>query len=265
MVRVRTTPYLQPAMTDKIIHHGRFVWRELMTPDVDASKAFYGEVFNWKINEVDMGPMKYPMISVDGNDQGGIVKIDQPGMPPHWRGFVSVNDVDAGAKTAAANGGKVVFGPETMGPGRVAMLIDPAGAGIALWHSLEGDKPLPEQPALGEFCWEDLMTPDAGTVTDFYNKVVGWDVEPFPGNDGIKVFKADGAMAGGINTMAPKGTPPHWLSYVVVDSLAEARGRVERLGGKIMLEEMPVGEFGKIAIAQDNVGAGIGLFQSTGG
>ncbi len=264
MAAVRTAPYIGLIMTDKTIHHGRFVWRELMTPDVAKSKAFYGELFNWKIDDVDMGDFKYPMIKSGDRHQAGMMPIQDPGTPPHWRAFLSVNDVDEAAKTAQAKGGKLLHGPVTMGPGRVAMMLDPSGAPISLWHSTDGDAELPEQPAAGDFCWEDLMTTDASKVEDFYSSIAGYNVESFPGNDKIKVLKLGEAMAGGINTMVPPGTPSHWVSYVVVDSLADARGRVERLGGEVKLAEMPVGELGVIALVTDNVGAGLGLFQSAG-
>ena len=249
--------------TDKTIHHGRFVWRELMTTDLDKSRGFYGELFNWKIEDVDMGPMKYPMIHNDGRPQGGLMTVQMPGQAPHWRSFISHNDVDEAARRVTSNGGQVVFGPETMGPGRAVIATDPSGAHLSLWHSTEGDAPLPERPSVGEFCWEDLMTPDADAVKDFYASVVGWTTEGFPGNESITIFKSGDVMVGGINTNAPKGAPAHWLTYVVVESLSAARQRADRLGGTVMLEEVPVGDFGKISIIRDNVGAGIGLFEGT--
>lgn len=61
---------------------------------------------------------------------------------------------------------------------------------------------------------------------------------------------------------APPGVPAHWLTFVVVAKLSDARDRVKRLGGKVMVEEIPVPNFGALSIIQDELGAAIGLFES---
>ena len=37
-------------------HTGTFVWNEIGTTDVEACKAFYKALFQWKTRELDMGP-----------------------------------------------------------------------------------------------------------------------------------------------------------------------------------------------------------------
>jgi predicted enzyme related to lactoylglutathione lyase len=41
-------------MSEKIFTHGRFVWRELMTTDVDSAKGFYGELLGWSFKGMEM-------------------------------------------------------------------------------------------------------------------------------------------------------------------------------------------------------------------
>ena len=41
-----------------------FVHVELMSTDVGKAKAFYGELFDWKLEDMDMGDMTYTMIKV---------------------------------------------------------------------------------------------------------------------------------------------------------------------------------------------------------
>jgi hypothetical protein len=153
------------------------------------------------------------------------------------------------------------MGPKDLGPGRAAFLQDPSGAAIALWRSAQGDGELPEKPGLCEFCWDELVTPDAGAVQSFYEAVFGWKLGDYDDSGAIKVFKTDETPAGGLNTQAPAGTPSHWLNYVVVDALASARERVTRLGGTVLMEEVHVGDFGKIAVVKDPSNAVIGLFE----
>ena len=45
--------------------HGQFSWIDLLTPNAQAASKFYGELFGWNIQPIDMGPgMKYDMIHV---------------------------------------------------------------------------------------------------------------------------------------------------------------------------------------------------------
>ena len=250
-------------MTDTKYHHGRVVWRELMTSDIEAAKGFYGELFNWTVDAIDMGDSVYNMLKIGDRGIGGFNDPGKPDMPAHWVSYVSTPDVDAAAKAAEGAGGQILMGPMDVGPGRVAFIKDPSGAGIALWKSAQGDGELPEKPGLSDFCWDELVTPDAGKVEAFYETVVGWKMGDFDDSGAIKVFRAGEAMAGGVNTKAPEGTPSHWLNYVVVESLATSRDRAAKLGATVLMEEIPVGDFGKIAIIRDPANAVIGLFEET--
>ena len=33
---------------------GRFVWHDLMTKDLEASKRFYAELFGWRVQQMDI-------------------------------------------------------------------------------------------------------------------------------------------------------------------------------------------------------------------
>jgi hypothetical protein len=35
--------------------HGEFCWFEVNTPDAEAAKKFYGALFGWKTQQMDMG------------------------------------------------------------------------------------------------------------------------------------------------------------------------------------------------------------------
>jgi len=54
--------------------------------------------------------------------------------PPHWLGYVAVQDVDAIARQATELGGMVIVpGTEIPGVGRFAVLADPQGAFFAVY------------------------------------------------------------------------------------------------------------------------------------
>jgi hypothetical protein len=112
---------------------GAFSWTELMTSDPDAAAAFYGQLFGWKFEKMDMG-MPYTVIKADDTSVGGLMG-KPPGaeqMPPMWGAYVTVRDADATAKRCTELGGKVLTGPMDIPTvGRFVVMQDPQGAVIS--------------------------------------------------------------------------------------------------------------------------------------
>ena len=80
-----------------------FVHVELATNDVAKAKAFYGELFNWKLEDVPDG--SYTMINVGWGTGGGMMKNPMPGAPSAWLAYVQVESVAAATKKAPRRGG----------------------------------------------------------------------------------------------------------------------------------------------------------------
>ena len=82
--------------------HGRFVWYELMTTDMEAAKAFYAKVVGWGTQDASMPGMAYTLFTVGGASVGGLMGLPEgarkTGAEPRWLGYVGVNDVDATAE-----------------------------------------------------------------------------------------------------------------------------------------------------------------------
>jgi predicted enzyme related to lactoylglutathione lyase len=81
-----------------------------------------------------MEGVTYTVVSAGDKDVGGIMKIPPhaQGMPPSWGCYVTVDDVDATARTAQELGGKVLMGPQDIpGVGRFCVIQDPQGAVIS--------------------------------------------------------------------------------------------------------------------------------------
>jgi predicted enzyme related to lactoylglutathione lyase len=120
------------------LNQGRaFVWHELYVPDLDKAKEFYGNALDMGSQTMDMGPMAYNMLTVNGVPVCGMVSTNDPnmaGVPPHWAVYLAVDDVDARIEKVTANGGKVMV-PAMDIPtvGRMALIVDPQGAHIWLF------------------------------------------------------------------------------------------------------------------------------------
>ena len=113
-----------------------FVHVELNTTDLDKAKAFYGKLFDWKLEDLPMEENSYTMIKVGEGTAGGMMKHPVPGAPSSWLAYVAVDDIEAATKKAKSLGATVMKDvTEVMGAGWFSVLIDPTGAAIALWKS----------------------------------------------------------------------------------------------------------------------------------
>jgi hypothetical protein len=123
-----------------------FVHVELNTTDVDKAKKFYGQLFDWKLEDVAMGPGgppgllasegRYTMIKPGTGTGGGMLKQPVPGAPSFWLAYVAVEDVAASTQKAKSLGAKIMLDvTEVPGAGWMSVIIDPVGAALGLWKS----------------------------------------------------------------------------------------------------------------------------------
>jgi len=115
--------------------HGAFSWNELMTTDIDAAKAFYSELFGWKLKDEDTGDMTYTLVSAGEREVAGMMEMpkEAQGMPSAWGGYVTVDDVDDQVKRAAKLGATTLVEPKDIPKvGRFAVISDPQGAMLTM-------------------------------------------------------------------------------------------------------------------------------------
>jgi len=114
---------------------GTFCWNELASTDPAKAAAFYGEVFGWSWDEMDMGPMgTYRLAKRNGKQVCGLMQTMVPGHS-YWLSYIAVADVDAKTKEAEGLGAKVVNPPmDIPNVGRFSILQDPAGVHFALFR-----------------------------------------------------------------------------------------------------------------------------------
>jgi len=114
--------------------HGSFVWNELYTRDVEAAKAFYAATSGWAFEGMPMPHQNrtYWMARADGKPVAGILDmrgIVPDDVPPHWLGYLEVDDINRRVAGIEQHGGSVVRQPfDVPGFGRIAIMVDAAGA-----------------------------------------------------------------------------------------------------------------------------------------
>lgn len=119
--------------TDVYATPGAFSWNELSTPDPKAATEFYGGLFGWRFETMDMGQGPYYVVKVGDTSVAGMMAPPPgaEGMPPCWGSYVTVADCDATVGKAQQLGAKLLAGPFNVpSVGRMAVLQDPQGAVI---------------------------------------------------------------------------------------------------------------------------------------
>jgi predicted enzyme related to lactoylglutathione lyase len=113
-----------------------FVHNELNTTDVSRAKAFYGQLFDWKLEDMPMGGMTYTTIGVGNGVGGGIMANPMPGAPSFWLSYVVVDDIGAATAKAKSLGATVMKDvTEVPNMGWFSVIMDPTGAHLGLWKS----------------------------------------------------------------------------------------------------------------------------------
>lgn len=121
---------------------GTLTWNELVTRDMDACRAFYGELLGWQWEEMTMHDgSHYSVCTVGERANGGAMEMTAAWpehTPSHWAVYFAAGDVDASAGRVGELGGQVLKGPwDVPEVGRLAVCQDPQGAVFTLFRQAE--------------------------------------------------------------------------------------------------------------------------------
>ncbi|MGW5874952.1 VOC family protein [Nocardiopsis terrae] len=120
------------------------MWTELWAPSAQGAKEFYGGLFGWEFNDVELpgGQGTYSTVRPAGLGEdryfGGIMGVAPADLPQtqgraDWHPVFHAADCDRSAAETEAAGGRVYMGPDDVpGVGRLAMCSDPSSAGFVL-------------------------------------------------------------------------------------------------------------------------------------
>jgi uncharacterized protein len=113
-----------------------FVHIELVSTNVKSAKSFYGSLFDWKLEDMNMGGgMTYTMVGVGEGTGGGMMQHPMPGQPSAWVPYVLVdNVVSATAKVKSLGGAVIKDVAEVPNMGSFSIIQDPTGGVLGLWQ-----------------------------------------------------------------------------------------------------------------------------------
>lgn len=117
--------------------HGKVIWNELNTHDVEGAKRFLAATIGWTFEASPMPTFTYWVIKKGDERIGGIFDLNAieacKDVPEHWLTYIAVDDADARFKAALAAGASEARAPSDIpGVGRMAVVKQPGGALVAL-------------------------------------------------------------------------------------------------------------------------------------
>ena len=228
---------------------GEFCWINMLTPDPDDARAFFGALLGWTYSEM---PGMGHLIKVDGHDIGGLFDLNgpntPPGTPPLIGVMVKVESADAMAEKTIALGGQARPAFDIGGSGRMSVLHDPTGAQFDVWEPKAMHGTDVDARAHGAPSWFETLSRDSAKARPFYCDLFGWNSETNPmGGSEYTVFNLDGKLVGGMMQITPEmGTfPSHWGVYFSVNDAEATIKLAAELGATIFVPVMPIPGVGR--------------------
>lgn len=267
MAACSKVPELPPISQSGVTLPGKFIWRDLITPDIKAAQTFYQELLGWEFEA--LGNSGYSLIRHNGDLIGGMIdatKIGQPVRSALWLSAISVANIKQATHAVTKAGGKVIHRPKNVSRrGRIAVVMDHDGAVFQLIQASQGDPP-DGDPKMNRWIWTELIANDVAGSTAFYTHVFGFELEK-PSETGAvehQLLVAGGTPRAGIFENPFENTRSAWVPFVRVANPDALSARAVELGGKIVLESKKTARGGSVAMILDPSGAPLALQKWTG-
>ena len=228
-----------------------FIWYELLTTDAAAAKTFYGNVVGWEAQRPpnSLPGVDYTLFTVGQWPVAGVMDLTpearSAGAPPHWLGYIGVEDVDTTVERIRSLGGATYLSPRDIpNVGRFAIVGDPQGSTFALFKWFIPGRDQPGAPgAVGRVGWHELFADDWVTAFAFYAELFGWkklDAVNVGAIGTYQIFSTGEDAIGGMFSKPPMVPAPFWLYYFNVAAIDAAIERVHAGGGQIINGPMEV-------------------------
>jgi len=242
-------------------------WLDIMQPDPEAAKEFYGGLFGWEFENAapEGSPEPYHIARIRGRDVAAIGGLPSAGALPMWNTYTAVESADHAVTRVRQAGGTVISEPmDVPEAGRMAVFADAEGAVFSVWEAgaFIGAQVVNEP---GTWNFSELHTGDPQVAARFYRSVFDWDVLDFGvGTSAYTFFRLAGygaflaksnpefaeriaadegaaTFADVVATLVDESNehavtnPPHWSVTFAVDDADAIAAEAQRLGGKVIV------------------------------
>jgi hypothetical protein len=109
--------------------------------------------------------------------------------------------------------------------------------------------------------WE-LWSENPERVSDFYRKVFDWEIRHIPGmNYHLVETGGTGGINGGIMTPKKGPWPGKLAFYIDVDDIDAYGEKIQKAGGKVVIEKVDVPGVGQFSLFEDPDGRVLGMWK----
>lgn len=234
--------------------YGKIVWYNLVTPNIENSKQFYGSILDWTFEDNNLKGQKFTIIKHNQIPIGSMLELPKADASI-WLASVSVNNTKEIIAKYTNSGGRLLIEPFNInGTGEQIIMEGPLGEKMAYINN-------PASPVSfidngpNQWIWAELWSSNANTSKLFYEKV--WNIETTASE--IKdrpywYFEKDGEKVAGMITNPVEGSNTQWVPYINIADTASLNKKLEALDINIILAPQDTGN-GSIVIFQDPFGA----------
>jgi uncharacterized protein len=109
---------------------GCLTWNDLNTTDPEGAEEFYGALFGWRTDKLEVPGIDYRIWWNGDRTNGGMARLgeEMAGIPPHWVPYFASDDLGGTRSKIEAAGGSLMIGPTDVPQGSFIGATDPQGA-----------------------------------------------------------------------------------------------------------------------------------------
>jgi predicted enzyme related to lactoylglutathione lyase len=252
---------------DEAWPNGTPCWIDLMVTDPEGARQFYSALFGWDIQDGPPEAGGYLMCMLDGRPVSAISpKPKENPFPNVWSTYLASDDVAKTAAMAQEAGSQLMMEPmDVMSAGRMAFMMDPAGAPFGIWQA--GDhKGVGIYNEPGALVWNELMSRDYDAAKAFYGTVFGYTYDEMDADFKYSTVKraGDAEVVGGMGELdakTPAEVPPSWVVYFLVADCDASVAKAAQLGASIDRQPFDT-PFGRMAALTGLQGETFSLVQA---
>jgi len=254
-IAAQSEPIVQEIIQNQ---HGKLVWADLYTGDVNASLKFYQKTFGWTVKAFAKDNAKYHILYDNGQAIAGVLARDSKRNKTDnalWVGSIDTDNVESRSELSAKNNATIILPPhEFKLYGKRAVLADPQGAIIALLELDLTNKN--HQKISTKWDWAQLFSTNTNKAALFYQDAFDYTIEPLNTNkDSFYLIQSESVQASIVNLPESFEQRDRWVNFIEVNNITAVLSKATSHGATIIYHPKDKG----VVIISDPNGAFIGL------
>lgn len=243
--------------------HGKLVWADLYTGDVEASIAFYSDTFGWTIKAFADNSPKYHIFYDGEQPIAGLLARDSKRNKTDnalWVGSIDTDNVLNRTERSAKNNANIIISPHDFKLyGQRAVLADPQGGVIALLQLDLTNKNHKEIST--KWDWAQLFSTNVKQAAAFYQDSFDYTIESVSDmENSVYLIQAEMVQASIVKLPESFEQRDRWVNFIEVNNLQSIVSKATANGATVLYKPAEQG----LAIISDPNGALLGLIQPEG-